>query len=210
MELALIITAAIGALLFVLGYLAFIIGGFKHHFVTGVISALPVLNIVTLPSLWYNNKGKLAVSTLGLIIFIAAWVFGANKNILQLLSGKSVTQKETVMLSTPKTNTKIFSQPVAENVDDTQKQQRALQKNTDSLLQLPSKALYSMVFENVPTDRINTLENRVVKIKLNNNNVIEGRVLSVNSSSVLLSGAVENEIPIANIKTLSLMVKKAH
>jgi len=64
MELAFTIIAGLGALLILFSYLGFVFAGFRHHFVTGIISALPVLNIVTVPALWPKARKKIIISFL--------------------------------------------------------------------------------------------------------------------------------------------------
>ena len=81
MELAFTILAGLGAFLILIGYLGFVFAGFRHHFVTGIISALPVLNIVTVPALWPKAGRKVVTSILGIIIVLASWFLGANTGI---------------------------------------------------------------------------------------------------------------------------------
>jgi len=95
MELALTIIAGLGALLFLVSYLSYVASGFKHHFVTGIISALPVLNIVTLPSLWDKSRGKFVIGFIGLVIAAAAWLLGADKGFQNILS-KSPSNRQSV------------------------------------------------------------------------------------------------------------------
>jgi small nuclear ribonucleoprotein (snRNP)-like protein len=78
------------------------------------------------------------------------------------------------------------------------------------MLGLPSKALYSMHFDPVPVNQISTLQGRIVKITNQQNEEIEGRIKAVSASSVVVEGDYENEIPIATIKQVLLMVKKAN
>ena len=103
MELALTIIAGLGALLFIVSYLSYVASGFRHHFVTGIISALPVLNVVTLPSLWDKSRGKFVIGFIGLVIAAVAWFMGANKGFQNLLSKQPVNSAESVVLSSEPT-----------------------------------------------------------------------------------------------------------
>ncbi len=204
MELAFTILAGIGALIFLSGYLGFVFAGFKHHFVTGIISALPVLNIVTVPALWRNASRKVFSSIIGLIIFIASWFLGANTGVskyIGLLKGEQKT-----------TQTTIVGSPIDANITATTSAQASYsgsQRTIDeSKLQLlPKKPLYRMEFKNIPINKIQSLNNRVIKIITIENNIIDGRVDSVKASSIVINGS---ELPITNIKQISLMVKKAN
>ena len=102
-ELVLTIIAGVGVLLFLVSYLAYIVTGFKHHFVTGIISALPVLNVVTLPSLWDKGRGKFLTGFIGLVLAGGAWVLGANKTVSNYLTNKNFTSSKTEILNTDTT-----------------------------------------------------------------------------------------------------------
>ena len=191
MELGLTILAGLGALLFLMGYLGFVIAGFKHHFVTGLISALPVFNIVTVPALWRKTSRKVITSAIGLVIVVASWFFGANtgiQNLIAMLKGDKPT----------------VSQP-ATPLDGNASLQPTI--NESKMQALPKKALYYMTFEAIPLDKVQTLKGRVVRITISNGDNIEGRVSDLTASSITVQG---NELVIANIKEISLMVKKSN
>jgi len=214
MELALTIIAGLGALLFLVSYLSYVALGFKHHFVTGIISALPVLNIVTLPSLWDKSRGKFVIGFIGLVIAAAAWLLGADKGFQNMLSKQPVNSAESVVLSSESITPQEPSQSGAvsstqSNTSVSSNTTRSSTYNEENMLGLPSKALYTMSFELVPTNKINTLQGRIVQITDINNENIEGRIKTVTQSSVILDGLFENELPIASIKELRMMVKKA-
>ena len=214
MELALTIIAGLGVLLFLVSYLSYVASGFRHHFVTGIISALPILNIVTLPSLWDKSRGKFIIGFIGLLIASGAWLMGANKGLQNLLSRQPQSSSESLVLSAEpnsqqpaQTNTLTPNVSVSP-VDEDQTRSRVF--NEENMLVLPNKALYTMSFELIPVDKINTLQGRIVQITNTDNEELEGRIRSVTQSSVVLDGLFENELPIASIQELRLMVKKAN
>ena len=213
MQLALLILAGLGALLFIISFLGYVISGFRHHFVTGLIATLPVLNIITLPSLWHKSSRKFIVGLIGLIIFIGAWFLGADKGIQNLLSrqGSSVS-KEVVVISAAPSNSSQQSTITNESVVESLpiKSNRSQSLNESDMLDLPKKALYKMGFDIVPVSQINTLLGRIVQITKTDNTQVEGRIKIVASGSVILEGLFENELPLASIKQLKLMVKKAN
>ena len=213
MQLALLILAGLGALLFIISFLGYVISGFRHHFVTGLIATLPVLNIITLPSLWHKSSRKFIVGLIGLIIFIGAWFLGADKGIQNLLSRQvSSVSKEVVVISAAPSNSNQQSTTTNEAVVESLpiKSNRSQSLNEGDMLDLPKKALYKMGFDIVPVSQINTLQGRIVQITKTDNTQIEGRIKSISPGSVILDGLFENELPLASIKQLKLMVKKAN
>ena len=212
MQLALLILAGLGALLFIISYLGYVASGFKHHFVTGIISTLPVLNIITFPSLWYKSSRKFIVGFIGLVIFIAAWFLGADKGIQNLISdqGSSVTEEVVVNSAASNSQQNSTGSDTPAVVSAPIKSSRALSYNEGEMLDLPIKALYKMGFDVVPVNQINTLQGRIVQITKTDNVQIEGRIKSISPGSVILEGLFENELPLASIKQLKLMVRKAN
>ncbi len=208
-ELVLTIIAGVGVLLFLVSYLAYIVTGFKHHFVTGIISALPVLNVVTLPSLWDKGRGKFLTGFVGLILAGGAWILGANKTVNNYLANKNNGPSEAMILRSDNTQSGILTNKgSSNNLNTSTIQSRPIDES--DMLGLPSKALYSLQFDPVPVNKINTLQGRIVKIINQQNEEVEGRVKAITASSVIIEGKYENEIPIATIKQLLLMVKKAN
>jgi len=209
-ELVLTIILGIGVLLFLVSYLTYIVTGFKHHFVTGVIAALPVLNVVTLPSLWDKGRGKFLMGLVGLVLAGGAWILGANKTVNNYLAHRNNTSPETVIRSTDNTQRIVTNKGAASNNNLTSPRAQYNSIDESKMLGLPSKALYSMHFDPVPVNKISTLQGRIVKITNQQNEEIEGRIKAVSASSVVVEGEYENEIPIATIKQVLLMVKKAN
>ena len=215
MELVFTIVASLGALLILIGYLGFVFAGFRHHFVTGIISALPVLNIVTVPALWRKAGPKVITSIIGLVIVIASWFLGANTGIQKyvgMLKGdKQTTQtvittvanpapSATTISAAPSISTQIA--PVATPLSSNN-----FTLDESKMQQLPKKALYRMTFDVVPLDKVQSLKGRVVKIITTKGDQFEGRINNVTASSIIIQN---NELPITNIKQISLMVKKAN
>ena len=208
MQLALTIIAGIGALLFIISFLGYVVSGFRHHFVTGLIAALPVLNIVTLPSLWDRNSRKFFVGLIGLVLASVAWFMGGDKGVQSLLSQHTYT--ESVVLSTSPARSNNVAPSQTSPIDTTQLKSNTVIVDESEMISLPSKALYKMGFEPVPISQLNALQGRIVQIVKTDNIQIEGRVKSLAQGSVTIEGQYENELPIASIKQLRLMVKKAN
>ena len=228
MELALTISAGLGALLFIIGYLGFIFAGFGHHFVTGIIAALPVLNIVTVPALWHKTSKSLMISILGIIIFSASWFMGGDTNIKKILfpsaysnsqagieSGASPGPAQITVKSSKHNSASTTIRPVSEQQTTSVKpfanQQRVIDE--ENMRNLPAKALYRLSFEGVPVDQVSKLKNRVIQLTTDKNEILEGRIIRLSKTSIFLQSRNSisrgNEFPIANIKQLRLMIKKA-
>lgn len=238
MELAVSIAAILGVILFIATYLKFVVSGFKHHPVTGIIAIFPVINLLVLPSLWHRTGRALIVGFFGLLLVLGAWFLGAEKSMskyLQLLMGKEqgmqvidVTEPSTSQLlipGSPGQSTSTASSPTVTSMNSlttvesekvirsTSEVKDALAMRDESDMQiLPGKALYKMGFEAMPVAGISRLTGRIVRIVDNNHVLFEGRITRLTASSVFLKltgqNTAEVEIPISNIKKLSLMVKK--
>ena len=232
MELALIIIVILGIVLFVVGYLKFVTAGFKQHPVTGIISIFPVINILVVPSLWHKTSRVLIVGFVGLLMVVGAWFMGAEKSIqkyLDLLTGK---EQSTSLYSKPETSTQPLSVPtsVSATVPVINGDAKTSPKAPEIVVQspnkvkpsfivldeskmksLPNKALYRMTFEEIPLKNLSGLGGRIVRILDNNLVVYEGRVSNVSASSLFVKPtgkSIDVELPVSNIKKLSLMVKK--
>jgi len=177
MQIALIILFGLGVLLFLLCFLGYALSAFRHHFVTGLISLLPVLNIITLPSLWDKNSNKFFIGLIGLILLSVSWFFGADKYVKDLISGNSD------LLTQDADNTR--NKPV--NSLNTTAENETTQINNKS------------------TRKFSLIESNMVELPFT-----EGRIKSIAPGSIVLEGIFENEIPIASIKQLKLMVKKSN
>ena len=212
MELVFTIIAALGALLILIGYLGFVFAGFRHHFVTGIISALPILNIVTVPALWPKAGRKIIISLLGVIIVVASWFLGANTGIskyIGLLKGnKQAVPTLTTTVNSTTNSSNLSSSPVSSTLIVNPSTSNSRYNIDESKMQqLPMKPLYRMDFEVIPVDKIQSLMNRIVKIITTKNKQFEGRITNISTSSIIIQN---NELPIANIKQISLMVKKTN
>lgn len=227
MELALTIILILGMLIFVVGYLKFVLSGFRQHPVTGIIAILPAINLLVVPSLWHKTSRALIIGFLGLLMVAGAWFMGADKSLqgyLGLLTGKeqstsltmqaqpSVSTHSTAGLVAAPTITASSTEPPETIVQPLVRANHPSVMIDESKMQsLPTKALYKMSFEEVPVKNLAILGGRIVKITDNNLVVYEGRVSNISVSSVFvkpMGKSIDVELPITNIKKLSLMVKK--
>lgn len=73
----------VGVVLFAAGWLRLVVAGFQRHPLTGLLALVPVLNAVTLPSLWHRVKGWVMMGLAGLVMAIVAWVLGGANQLQQ-------------------------------------------------------------------------------------------------------------------------------
>ncbi|PWQ99053.1 hypothetical protein [Leucothrix pacifica] len=208
MELAVLIAAAVGILLFAISYLKFAYEGFRYHLITGVLALIPVINLVALPTLWDRTNRMLMVGLVGLVIAIGAWFLGAGKTFHAYWGNRQAQQVAAPVVTN--TGTPIATAPVAGS--------SAVPAVTTSVADrkvslLPSKALYRLDFESASADQIKTFTGRIVKITSADHTVTDGRIQSVTPSSVFIEqsgdGQIAYEMMLSNIKSIEVMVKRA-
>lgn len=226
MELALTIIAILGMVLFIVGYLRFIFAGFRQHPVTGIISIFPVVNLLVLPSLWHKTGRVLIVGFLGLLMVVGAWFMGAEKSMHKYFDFLTAQKPSASQPLVPATSTAPISIPsqVSSTAQSSAIKPEATRRSSEQeiiapaivideskMKSLPGKALYRMAFEEVPIKDLASLNGRIVRIIDNNLVSYEGRISNISTSSIFVKPTGENidvELPITNIKKLSLMVKK--
>jgi len=201
MELVVLTITAIGIFLFSISYFKFAYEGFRHHFVTGLLALIPVLNIIALPTLWDRTRGMLMIGLVGLVAAVIAWFAGADKALETIRSDRN----------TPISPTQIIS--------NTSGTSTALNSNTSSgskdkfLTVLPGKALYRLDFESASPNQIRNFAGRIVRITSNDHVVTDGRIQNFTPSSVFIeqpgAGNIAYEMMLSNIKSIHVMVKRA-
>lgn len=171
MDLALSAIALISIFIFIIAYSVIAFASFRHHFVTGLISLIPVANILILPSVWYKTSKAFIISFIAIIIAAGAWFSGANQNLLNYAKGldNPTTQNEI----TPLEDSAISSAPASSFVT-----QVASFKNL-SQTPLPSKALYYLLFEQVNQQHWDHLKDSLIRITFEDETTLEGRVANI-------------------------------
>lgn len=83
MEYVLLGALFLGILLFAIGWLMVVVAGFQRHPVTGLFAMIPVLNVITLPSLWHRVSAWAITGFVGALLATGAWLGGAKNNLYQ-------------------------------------------------------------------------------------------------------------------------------
>ena len=163
-----------------------------------------------------------------LALAAGAWFMGAEKSVNHytgMLLGKNLpsmtqnTENPTVSAPVASSPAAMTSQPGQQRASQNAPapttppaQAKLISLDESKLQRLPGKALYKMSFEEVPVNNITTLLGRIVRLRDKDYKTIEGRVAAIANSSVFIqqtnSTGADLELPVANIKKLSLMVKK--
>ena len=225
MEIMLTIIAVIGGLLFIFSYLKFVLSGFRYHPVTGFIALIPVVNLITLPTLMDSKLVRtIILGLLGLILAVGAWFLGADKSLQKHIS---TLRGEPTIISSSKqelmgeskgarvsTSDTAITEKTTTSENTTEKTAPKTQGTPQSVYFeiLPKQALYSMEFIETSVQQINTLKGRIVRITSTSNTIIEGQIQNIEKGSVFISkngeGNIAYEMLIGNIKQLLVMVKR--
>ena len=201
MELAVLTITAIGVFLFSISYIKFAYEGFRHHFVTGLLASIPVVNLIALPTLWDRTRGMLLIGLGGLIAAIIAWFAGADKTFEAVRSERNTPIATTQVIPGTTTVTTINNANSASGSKET------------ILSLLPGKALYRLDFESASPNQIRNFTGRIVRITSNDHTVTDGRIQNFTPSSVFIEqagdGNISYELMLSNIKSVDVMVKRA-
>ena len=231
MEIVLTVIAVLGGLLFIFSYIKFVLTGFRYHRITGFLAFLPVINLITLPTLMDGKLVRiLIIGIIGLTLSVGAWFLGADKSLQKHISSLrgqpiiiSSNKQEAANKNQELTAPKAQASSTEKNITDkTTTVAGATTKPIETTTQvapqsvyfetLPKQALYSMEFIDAPVQQINTLQGRIVRISSNNGSSIEGQIQSIANGSVFIrkngDGNIAYEMLIANIKQLQVMIKK--
>jgi hypothetical protein len=217
MEIALTLAAVLGGLFFIFSYLKFALTGFRYHPVTGFLALIPVVNLITLPTLLDGKLMRVILfGIFGLILAVGAWFLGADKTLQRHIS---TLRGQPVLVSTTE------QKKASENSSATSSVNKESEQGGDKTLaepsvvphpvymeNLPKQALYSMAFVEAPIEQINTLKGRIVHITTLKNSTVEGRVQNTTTASVFIrrqgSENIAYEMLISNIKQLKVLVKR--
>ena len=222
------IIAVVGGLLFIFSYLKFVLSGFRYHPITGLLAFIPVVNLITLPTLMDKKLARTVIlGILGLILAVGAWFLGADKSLQKHIStlrgaptiissskqalmgaSKEVSISASSTVATEKTIT-----PETSETEEITPTSIAPQEAPSVYFEtLPKHALYSMEFIETSVQQIHTLKGRVVRITSTSNTITEGQIQNIEKGSVFISkngeGNIAYEMLIGNIKQLLVMVKR--
>ena len=199
MEYLLIIAFAIGLLLFLVSWLRIIIAGFAHHFLTGIVAFIPVVNVLVLPSVWHQVYGWFMAGFIGLLLAIATWFAGADKQVYQhahqagfelptkqdstpVATGDLPAHQEAVEVKLPATT----NQTTTSTNDDPNKPAAPLPTGSD----LPKAALFSMSYKSVEAKQLGEYQGQYIRLTQKDRRQFEGKLLGTDADSLRIERRV--------------------
>ena len=224
MELALSIALIVGIILFVIGLFIVVLGGFKHHFFTGIIALIPFVNIIILPSVWHRSHIGFYLGIVGALLATGAWYGGGNQHLVTEagkfgLNLPNAHQQSASTLSEPSQQTLGSTLQKSENSTQSKKENVPKQANISDykgdIKELPKQILYRLVFEAVEDNDTSGLSDEHVRLQQKKGKIIEGKVLESNSSSLVIEYVENNanvtlEVKADTILRLEQLVKQTN
>lgn len=219
MEIALTLAVVLGGLFFIFSYLKFALTGFRYHPVTGFLALIPIVNVITLPTLLDGKLMRVILFGLfGLMLAVGAWFLGADKTLQRHIS--TLRGQPTLVSTTDQKNANKQSPTTSATNKTTEQGNVTTSTSTEPpvathpvyIENLPKQALYNMEFVDAPIGQINTLKGRIVQIVTLKNSIVEGRIQNTTAASVFIrkqgSENIAYEMLISNIKQLKVLVKR--
>jgi hypothetical protein len=223
----LIVAFAIGLLLFLLSWLRVIIAGFAHHFLTGIVAMVPVLNVLVLPSVWHQVYGWVMAGFIGLLLAIATWFAGADKQVYQyaqqagiqlpvrkasepVASGNLPVHQDAVEVRLPINGQASTASTQATNDDPSQP---AAPLPTPTGKDLPKTALFSMSYKKVEPKQLSAYQGQYIRLAQKDRRQYEGKLLSTDADGLTIErrvngGLVEHKVSFGDIVSSEVMIRE--
>lgn len=224
MEYLLIVAFAIGLLLFLLSWLRVIIAGFAHHFLTGIVAILPVVNVLVLPSVWHQVYAWVMAGFLGFLLAVATWFAGADKQVYQyahqagfelptqqlshpVATSNLSTDQATVEVKIPAATNTVTATKTAN--DDPSQAAHPLPTGKE----LPKTALFTMTYKAVDTQQLGEYQGQYVRLTQKDRQHYEGKLLGTEAGALRIErrvngGLVEHKVSFADIVSTEVMTRE--
>jgi len=225
MELALSIALIVGIILFVIGLFIVVLGGFKHHFFTGIIALIPFVNIIILPSVWHRSHIGFYLGVVGALLAVGAWYGGGNQHLVTQvgqfglnLPSASQQSSSTSSESSQKPDNataQISSDNTVEIKKEVVLEQAKVSDYEGDIKALPKQVLYRLVFEVVENNDTSGLSDEHVRVEQKKGKIIEGKVLESNNFALVIeyienNATVTLEVKANTILKLEQLVKRSN
>jgi hypothetical protein len=175
------IVTLVGLGLVIIGYLLVVLAGFRHHFVTGLIAMIPVVNLVVIPSTWHKAGFGFIMAVIGLLLALGGWFGGGDRYIDEKLSTVSNSDPAPMVNSSETSETEKpaeASEPVTDdNAQQENSQTEAENKPEGNVIPLPSKPLYHLSYQQVNLNELSRLIGEYIRVTDNNKHRIEGKLM---------------------------------
>lgn len=210
MEYLLLTAFVIGILLFVASWLRVIFAGFGHHFVTGIVSAIPVINLLILPGIWHKVYGWVFTGIIGLLVAVGSWYAGAEEHVYRYAQETGI--------SLPGSVTKGMSDNTASGQDSDTTQNGIADDDTPAAplapgQVLPKKALYKMTYQKISSSTLGEYIGHYARITRTDRKTFEGKVMGVTDKGILVErrtngGVIEQRVNFDDITNAEVMRKQ--
>jgi hypothetical protein len=225
MELALSIALIVGIILFVIGLFIVVLGGFKHHFFTGIIALIPFVNIIILPSVWHRSHIGFYLGIVGALLAVGAWYGGGNQYLASEAGKFGLNLPNTQQQSVNELSGEPLPRTSGSTVQETQDTRKTEQEIAPEqanisdykgdVKELPKQILYRLIFETVENNDTSGLNSEHVRLQQKKGKIIEGKVLESNSSSLVIEYVENNanvtlEVKADTILKLEQLVKRSN
>lgn len=211
MDYVLLAALLIGVLLFLLSWLKIFFAGMGHHAVTGLIAAIPIVNLLILPTIWHRAYSWFMIGLIGFIVAAGSWFIGADKPFFKQAALLGINMDE-MGIETPKVSEleqRLAQEGEKQIVEDITTPAKPLAPRAD----LPQNALYRMAFTAIAKSKLGSQKGRYVRITRNDRKVFEGKLLSVDGSKIRLErrasgGVIEHTIALTDIDKAEAMIRR--
>lgn len=189
------IVTLVGLGLVIIGYLLVVLAGFKHHFVTGLIAMIPVLNLVVMPSTWHKAGFGFIIAFVGLLLALGGWFGGGDRYLDEKLSVVSNGTPTPVVSAPESGNTAeaVETETTEQTADDQAEQETVVEdtvtesKPGGNVIPLPNKPLYHLSYQQVGLDELSKLTGEYIRVTDNQRHRIEGKLMQYQDQQLQIS-----------------------
>ncbi len=209
MEYLLLTGFVIGMLLFVASWLRVVFAGFKHHFMTGIVSAVPVVNLLILPGIWHKVYGWVLTGIIGLLAAVGSWYAGADKHVYRYAHETGINLPGSPVAEGLLNEKRENIPPAQDTAADDDKPAAPLAPGQV----LPKKALYKITYQKVDGNTLGDYIGQYVRITRTDRKTFEGKVVGLANKGILIErrlsgGVVEQRLGFEDITNAEVMRKQ--
>lgn len=211
-------TFVLGVLLFLAGWLFLAAAGFRRHPLTGLLTLMPGVNIVALPSLWHKVSGWVITAVVGAVLAVIAWFAGADTHVYERIRGMGVAvhapQPASTQAETPAAPAEPAVQTVAIPAEARSKPDIPAEeakpagaaapqaaptppapppepvKPLPVTKDLPAAALFHVVFQDIAVSKLADSAGQYVRVVQQDGHQREGKVQSASADAIELEERV--------------------
>lgn len=211
MDYLLLAALVVGVLLFFYSWLKIFFAGLGHHAITGLIAAIPLVNLLILPTIWHRAYSWFMLGLLGFIVAVGSWFIGADKPFFEQaeLLGIDVRAIGIEPPERSEIEKRLEAEGEQEIVKDITTPAEPLAPRSD----LPQHALYRMDFTAVDKHKLSSHQGRYLRVTRNDRKVFEGKLLNAGGDTLKIErrtsgGIIEHAITLTDIDKVEIMVRR--